>query len=512
MPEIFWNAGRNDRVAGLDVLGLRGFDQDLERQWVAGITTISFRARYLSLLPWVCAEFFRRQLEAAPDAAFDQERFDAVIRRLEALVFFSTLIGLANGETGRSTGVIGSDLFREEGQRLGKDETLEISTSKGGSVLGTYFMPCRSFGLIDWPPSGSPLPVSVPPRGKALWQARTNVMTGAKLTELLFEGGTVSRSNLVAEGRFFSVNNIQSIPEELKLLQAAFLTQTVDVNESVFKRLQQTIEWSLARVRVAPLTASEMIRQTFAKLVKAPGVHWSNVEGAWCEYELYRRIHFACECLLFAMVKTMDGRSLPIVAVTEEWLADTGMPPAVSQSFGWKEWPAGRLNDVVVAPNAYLDDALPVSMLRNSAPSAAAAFGVALLLVCVGQGAILRKAEMLSVKDSPFASLSDIVSRYQEAPFPDFLLELVTTEIASRHINNALRKMAAGGPCTLRFFWDGDVLCPTGTTVMPGFSGDRLSNVLGMLADIGYVDRPTSTAFGVSALGQKLLQERQVLA
>jgi hypothetical protein len=35
MPELFWNVGAQDKKKGLDVLGLRGIDQELERRWVA---------------------------------------------------------------------------------------------------------------------------------------------------------------------------------------------------------------------------------------------------------------------------------------------------------------------------------------------------------------------------------------------------------------------------------------------------------------------------------------------
>ncbi len=58
------------------------------------------------------------------------------------------------------------------------------------------------------------------------------------------------------------------------------------------------------------------------------------------------------------------------------------------------------------------DDALPVQMLRKLAAPTAAAFGVALLLVCVKHGRLLREAEVLSLIDSPFGRLSDIVERY----------------------------------------------------------------------------------------------------
>ncbi len=47
-------------VSDLDILGYRQVDQDVEKAWVAGITTISYRARYLTLVPWLLSQYYEQ--------------------------------------------------------------------------------------------------------------------------------------------------------------------------------------------------------------------------------------------------------------------------------------------------------------------------------------------------------------------------------------------------------------------------------------------------------------------
>ena len=92
--EIFWNSGERDKIEGQDILGIRQLDQNIEKPWVAGITTVSYHARYLSLLPWILAEFYKSEIErSGGKSEFDNQRYITTLRRMEFVVLASSKIG-----------------------------------------------------------------------------------------------------------------------------------------------------------------------------------------------------------------------------------------------------------------------------------------------------------------------------------------------------------------------------------------------------------------------------------
>ena len=318
MPDLFWNAGAKEKIKGLDVLGLRGVDQALERLWVAGITTISFRARYLSMLAWICADWFDALLKrSGGDPIYDRDELDGVLRRFEAIVFFATRKSTAHGAPAATFGVLGSDMFRDEAARLDRGESIDVPATKGGGVLGTYFMPCQSFGLMDWAPSGAPIPFSIPPRGRDLWTARRSILDESRLRKVIFNGGTITSLDLEGEGLHFSVNHIGSIPAELTLLRSALLNVHQDGDRDSLDRFQRTVEWALGGLNELDQgNSTDLIRQAFRSVATSTPTMTPEIEVAWFEYELYRRLHFACELLLSSFVSTLDGRAAAVSTST----------------------------------------------------------------------------------------------------------------------------------------------------------------------------------------------------
>ena len=68
------------------------------------------------------------------------------------------------------------------------------------------------------------------------------------------------------------------------------------------------------------------------------------------------------------------------------------------------------------------------------------------------------------------------------------MIELVEIT-AFFHLQTTFRKMGGGQKCSLRFFPDGPLLRPTGIGVSPGYSDERLTNVLRILTDLGELQR-----------------------
>lgn len=487
---FFWGDDLLDETPGLDILGVRGVDQAVEASLVNGITTISLRGRYLSLLPWALGEFFSMET-AGGDVEFDNSRLLRFIRRVE----FMTLAASRLDENDEAAGgALGSMLNADLVRVLLASEDVEFPTEKGGAMLGTYYGPCRAIGLLaDGDPNSGP-PFRLTPRGRAVWECRRQALEGSAAMAALRLGKPINRELAKTAIPHFSLGALAASGKEAKLVQEALLVPWIPTNDvgrdevaAAYERFAGTLEWAKRMLTPSSDTAAGLLAKNYRSCVA--GEVSDGTALAWAEYEYRRRCHFALELLLasFTGHLAVAGDSSVKEAV-EAWTDSE--PPGT----GLREiWPAaaqvwnGTAADAKasISTDLFLGVSLPVVRLRTQRPADQALAAFAILSAIASQTEPLHRRGMLPHVGGAGDRAVETMQSAGPEQFALTMQNLLETCAIGPHLAATLRKMGSGQKCSLRFFPDGPTLRATGIGVFAGHSQDRLSNVLRILADVG---------------------------
>ena len=488
---ITWGDDLLDTTRGLDILGVRGIDQAVELGLVNGVTTISQRARYFSILPWALGEY----LVDHASEVFDWDSLTVYLRRVEFLTLAaSRMDSELNGAD--ASGALGTNLHQERLATLINGGTVTFPENNGGAMLGTYLAPCRTIGLLL--DGNEAVPYQLSPRGKEVWEFRRDRLRASPEIEVALRGKEISRTLVEAAIPEFSLGSLVSSNGEAKLLYDALVIPWVPGTEferkqvaEAYEALNETIAWANEMLISEPDSAAGLIVRNFKNCTR--GANKDLVAFRWAEYEYRRRCHFALELLLSALtasLKRFDEATIP--QIVSDWFVTFEATPALEEL-----WPAASaakaasaLEALGTVPANLLGDApIPAAELRQL-PTNDQAFAAAAILAATA-------AQTKSSRDdghfdrnsvSPGERAISIIEAAGEEPFSAFMEKLVEFTTLS-HLQTTLRKMGAGQKCSLRFFPDGPLLRPTGIGMVPGHSNDRLTNVLRIFTDMGRLKR-----------------------
>jgi len=484
----FWNKGEKEIIQGLDVLGLRSIDQHIETQLLASITTISIRARYLSLIPWIVGEFFDLYKD---EVNLDRDSFRQLLMqvfdRLELVLILATNYEKSLDSKVLATGIIGVEVHKEITDEFNEKGAIDIVILKEKSTrnnyinptYGTYYNPCRGFGLLEHSPTA---PVALPPNGIAIYQARKKVIKRDDgVLSWLLHGGHLTKEMITQEAQYFSIDNISSIPEEMQLLQEAFLNpfteESNDVLESYVK-FNGTKLWILDQLN-EPKRPQDLIYENYDYCIMKEAINLTTIELNWFEFELRRRVHFSLELLLKALSHTLDElNGATAVQVVNNWLEDIKF--------------SNNIEDGIEHYNALMSDyqhSLDDNMYYNAQipenSSEQALFAISILEVCRRQSTKLLDS-ISNVENDYMRKTFEILEELYDSKVYKSIVKITNFCVVEPHLKTTLRKMGQGQQCSLRFFPEGKKLIPTGIDTNAGVSGSRLNNTMRMMADIDF--------------------------
>lgn len=141
-------------------------DQGIESNLVNGVTTVSARGRYFSILPWAIGQYYK-----VAGGVFKANDLYTFLTRVEFLIIAASAVDRTHKVGGA---ILGSDVYADEIKaiRAGGSAPLPLS-SKNSRILNIYFNTCKSIGLLDDGSSADGILYRLTERGKAIFEART---------------------------------------------------------------------------------------------------------------------------------------------------------------------------------------------------------------------------------------------------------------------------------------------------------------------------------------------------
>lgn len=508
--EIFWNSGDLEKTGGIDILGIRGTDQNLERKLVAGITTISYRARYLSLLTWFLYEYSNRLTRT--ETILTEKQLRQALRRLEFVILAASRIAEAKKESGFFLRILGSDLYTDLIKEFNDNGSISLNHEKGGSIYGTYINPARIFGLIGAEIQND---IKLTSRSVALGEAISANLAESNLPGVIFEGKLLIKNDLEIDYKYFSINglNYEDNLKEKNLL-IDYILKPLDASfDDVYSEFNNTVKWILNSVKDKLQLPEDLLNNSINKLEGSQINSIQTIELKWIDYEIHRRMHFCLELILESFCKELEfiGEA-EIDDIISIWYNRTDLPELYIETLGLNEinWQMKGEDLLEIANKLTFEQAFRLINHRLNLQSHINIFGA---LVCIinleYKTSVFREFfKNDSNKESitsPYNLTIELIREKIKDPIIEVIQSILSLIIINAHYETTWRKISNGQKSSLRFYNEGNVFIPTRVKTRAGESGFRLGNVILMLSDLGICNYDPKLGFQASSNGLKLI-------
>ena len=386
-----------------------------------------------------------------------------------------------------ASGALGTNLHQARLTALSAGDFVSFPEDSGGAMLGTYFAPCRTIGLLL--DGDGEIPYRLSSRGKDVWQCRTRRLQLSPALITALAGDYISRPQVEAAIPEFSLGSLSRSIEEANLLYTAFVQPWDPGTELERRRVSKayeafanTIAWAKGMLAAEPDTASALIVRNFNNCTQL--TEENQVAFSWAEYEYRRRCHFALELMLAAVTNALtEANEATIQQIVAGWFS------APISDYLTTVWPkidgAATLSAAEaiasIPASLFKDKPVPINDLRHFLSAEKAFAAIAILAATAGQTRTTRQRGYFDQQlTSPGEQAIVVIESVGSASFFKLVQDIAELAVLS-HLQTTLRKMGGGQKCSLRFFPDGRLLRSTGVGMMPGYSNDRLTNVLRIL-------------------------------
>ena len=485
---ITWGDDLAIESKGLDVLGARRFDQAIEGDLVNGITTVSQRARYFSILTWAIG-FHLMEIH---EVGFKWDDFMVYLQRVEFVTLAASHLDKKFNRTDER-GAVGKNLHDEKLKALLNEEAVMLPEGESGRMLGTYLAPCRAIGLVI--DGNEATPYQLTGVGQKIYELRNNRLRNSPILEALKGGGEVTAAQVKAVIPEFSLGSLAACKDESTLIYNA-LVKSKDANTAsgeiqhpeTSNSFNSTVSWATQILTDQQGSAGEVISQNFFRSCTLSR-NGPPVVFQWSKYEYLRRCHLALELILSSVAESLDYLDEATIAqVVSYWIEDFEANTALDNIWSCAE--AVRRGSASRAIEslqncAYFEGPIAVKKLHDISMMNRPYAAIALLAVTANSTQSLRSSGAFEPNmGSPGEQAIDIIETTSKDKFSDLMIEIVELTV-DLHLETTFRKMGGGQKCSLRLFPEGSILRSTGLSFSPGHSNDRLSNVLKIFTDIG---------------------------